>query len=400
MGVRGGFWKVLQPYARQQGMGFLRGRRVAVDLSSWIVSAMSTKSPTLRNIFFRTLSLFSKMGAFPVFVLDGVPSPLKAKATSTSEAFTRCVHECVVGLNCLGMPILRAKGEAEALCAQLNRDGKVDACITSDSDAFLCGANTVIKVFSSTVKEPFECYNIQDIQDGIGLSRKRMIAMALLIGCDYDLMGVPGVGLETALAFVQLFHEEHILDELRAIGKGIYPPAAFASQCRSLVKARDLNWKINVCKRLAAHPNFPNEEIIKLYLCDDNLDTVKRIKKIHGNPHYLVQWKSHADDRMFLHTDEDVQLVDEAFPNEARRHKWLKGRVKSGANRNQLLVPNKEKSRANNMSKTPKGARPRPSRMQLSIKDFYRSKKPHVEMGETSTRKSSPVSQRRRLLLG
>ncbi|XBI23201.1 hypothetical protein VPH35_048490 [Triticum aestivum] len=236
MGVRSGFWKALQPYARLQGMGFLHGRRVAVDLSSWIVSAMSTKSPTLRNIFFRTLSLFSKMGAFPVFVLDGVPSPLKAKATSTSEAFTRCVHECV------------------------------------------------------------------------------------------------------------LFHEEHILDELRT--------------------------------------------------------TVKRIKIIHGNPHYLVQWRSHADDRMFLHTDEDVQLVDEAFPNEARWHKWLKGRVKSGANRNQLLVPNAEKSRANNMSKTPKGAGPRPSWMQLSIKDFYRSKKPHVEMGETSTRKSSPVSQRRRLLLG
>ena len=111
------------------------------------------------------------------------------------------------------MPILRAKGEAEALCAQLNRDGKVDACITSDSDAFLCGANNVIKVFSSTAKEPVECYNIAEIQDGIGLSRKRMIAMALLIGNDHDLKGVPGVGLETALAFVKLFHEEHILDE-------------------------------------------------------------------------------------------------------------------------------------------------------------------------------------------
>ncbi|XP_044417496.1 flap endonuclease GEN-like 1 [Triticum aestivum] len=286
--------------------------------------------------------------------------------------------------------------------------------------------------------------------------------MALVIGSDYDLQGVPGVGLQTALA-------------LRAIGKGIYPPASFASQCPSFDKARDLNWGFNVCKRLAAHPNFPNGEIIKLYLCDDNLDTewdvpslvwnrqpnvealvdmlsygkwgksdirrhmlpmlstiylremaspsnskslllldddqyefhsVKRIKIIHGQPYYLVQWKSHADDRMFVQTDEDVQLVDEAFPNEARRHKWLKGREKSGANRNRLLVPKEEKSRsklnilANNMSKTRKGARPRPSWVQLCIKDFYCSKKPHVEMGQTSTRKSSPVSQRRNLMLG
>lgn len=45
----------------------------------------------------------------------------------------------------LGMPVLRATGEAEALCAQLNSEGLVDACITADSDAFLFGAKCVIK---------------------------------------------------------------------------------------------------------------------------------------------------------------------------------------------------------------------------------------------------------------
>ncbi|KAG5553655.1 hypothetical protein RHGRI_011523 [Rhododendron griersonianum] len=39
------------------------------------------------------------------------------------------------------MPILKAKGEAEGLCAQLNGEGQVDACITTDSDAFLFGAH-------------------------------------------------------------------------------------------------------------------------------------------------------------------------------------------------------------------------------------------------------------------
>lgn len=41
--------------------------------------------------------------------------------------------------------MLKANSEAEALCAQLNRDGHVDACITADSDAFLFGATCVIK---------------------------------------------------------------------------------------------------------------------------------------------------------------------------------------------------------------------------------------------------------------
>jgi 5'-3' exonuclease len=40
-----------------------------------------------------------------------------------------------------------------------------------------------------------------------------MVAMALLIGSDHDLHGVPGFGLETALRFVQLFAEDEILDK-------------------------------------------------------------------------------------------------------------------------------------------------------------------------------------------
>lgn len=48
-------------------------------------------------------------------------------------------------LELLGIPVVHAKGEAEALCAQLNRGGYVEACITADSDAFLYGAKCVIK---------------------------------------------------------------------------------------------------------------------------------------------------------------------------------------------------------------------------------------------------------------
>ncbi|KAM0823770.1 hypothetical protein ACQ4PT_070646 [Festuca glaucescens] len=637
MGVGGSLWDLLKPYARQEGPGFLRGRRVAVDLSFWIVShstAIRARSPHarhphIRTTFFRTLALFSKMGAFPVFVVDGQPSPLKSQAraarffrgsgidvaasTSThpegeasvpapakrrNALFTRYVKDCVELLGYLGMPVLQAKGEAEALCAQLNNEGEVAACITSDSDAFLFGAKTVIKVLRSNCKEPFECYNIADIESGIGLKRKQMVAMALLIGCDHDLQGVPGFGVETALRFVQLFDEDHILDKLHEIGRGIYPfaegddktnvddlqspstkspavarsphcshcghpgskkdhsktgcnyclldslehcvekPAGFKCECPSCDQARDLkaqrrheNWKIKVCKRLAAETNFPNEEIIKLYLCDDNLNkesgvplfvwnepnvealvdmlkytqswepsyirqhmlpmlstiylremasspckslllcdqyefhSIQRIKIRYGHPYYLVKWKratrgmlsggvsdkkpeldgeSEAevivlddddgeeeatvncesadsldepelpqvlrdDNGTFLLTDEDIQLVDAAFPNEARRFQ-AQQRLKEEKSRSR-------KSKAISMLETPKG--PRPSGVQLSIKEFYRStkgagdeaagKKPQAEAGQSSkpgSRKASPMdlskknpkSLRRRLL--
>ena len=38
MGVGGSFWDLLKPYTRHEGAGYLRGRRVAVDLSFWVVS--------------------------------------------------------------------------------------------------------------------------------------------------------------------------------------------------------------------------------------------------------------------------------------------------------------------------------------------------------------------------
>lgn len=55
-------------------------------------------------------------------------------------------------LRLMGMPVLRAEAEAEALCARLNGEGHVDACITSDSDAFLYGAQCVIKSLRPNTK--------------------------------------------------------------------------------------------------------------------------------------------------------------------------------------------------------------------------------------------------------
>ena len=68
MGVGGRFWDLLKPYARHEGFGYLRKKRVAVDLSFWIVqheTAIKKRSfarnPHLRLTFFRTINLFSKV---------------------------------------------------------------------------------------------------------------------------------------------------------------------------------------------------------------------------------------------------------------------------------------------------------------------------------------------------
>jgi flap endonuclease GEN len=66
MGVGGNFWELLKPYSRNEGFDFFRNKRVAVDLSVWIVlhnNAIKTpvKKPHLRLTIFRTINLFSKV---------------------------------------------------------------------------------------------------------------------------------------------------------------------------------------------------------------------------------------------------------------------------------------------------------------------------------------------------
>ncbi|KAL8144236.1 hypothetical protein V2J09_017268 [Rumex salicifolius] len=250
MGVRGHLWEILKPYARFEGFDFLRDKKVAVDLSFWIVQHETAikdnaRNPHLRLIFFRTVNLFSKFGAFPVFIMDGSPSPLKSEArirrfyrssgidisslpaveesipVERNQAFQKSVKECAELLKLLGIPVLIAKGEAEALCAKLNDDGLVDACITADSDAFLYGAYCVIKSVQPGSKEPFECYYMSDIKAALGLKRKHLIAVSLLVGNDYDLNGVQGIGIDTAVRFVKRFSEDEILDSMHIIGSGV-----------------------------------------------------------------------------------------------------------------------------------------------------------------------------------
>ncbi|KAG7026031.1 Flap endonuclease GEN-like 1 [Cucurbita argyrosperma subsp. argyrosperma] len=349
MGVGGNFWDLLKPHARTEGFDFLRNKRVAVDLSFWIVQhetaiKASVRSPHLRLTFFRTITLFAKFGAFPVFVIDGTPSPLKSKAriarffrlsgidthdlprvedrisVDRNSKFAKCVKECVELLELFGVPVLEAKGEAEALCAELNRKGFVDACITADSDAFLFGAKCVIKSFHPNSKAYIEA--------ALGLKRKHLIAISLLVGNDHDLNGVQGVGLDTAVRFVQDYTDDDILNKLHEIGKEdntslqggqssdtnsrkvkcshcsfcghpgskrdhvkipceycdvshgsccIKKPDGFKCNCSSCdtdreekEKKKQENWRLRVCNKIAMEPNFPSSELLQMYLCDNH----------------------------------------------------------------------------------------------------------------------------------
>ncbi|KAG9130882.1 hypothetical protein Leryth_026640 [Lithospermum erythrorhizon] len=303
------------------------------------------------------------------------------------------------------MPVLHAIREAEALCAQLNREGHVDACITADSDAFLYGAKCVVKRLTPNSKDPFEIYHMSDIEAGLGLKRNHLIAISLLVGNDHDLNGVQGIGVDTAVRFVKAFGEDEILDKLSDIGRGDalteptlkenlqspkplhcsfcgHPgskkshlqfncefcdstlgngctPKAIGFKCvcsscdlgrkKKEVEKKE-NWHLKICRKIASEHNFPNNEIINILMSND-LDIDDKHLMSWGRPKmdmlvdylsYHLQWEpSYTRQRMFpmlstiflrevasnvpqvqidngccfLCSDEDIELVFEAYPD-------------------------------------------------------------------------------------
>ncbi|XP_076751571.1 XPG-like endonuclease isoform X2 [Xylocopa sonorina] len=177
-------------------------------------------------------------GISPVFVLEGKAPTLKhntiAKRNNIRSRFrerktarkggrsqfNRILNECKEMLLYMGLACVQGHGEAEAMCAYLNEDGLVDGCISQDSDCFLYGAKVVYRNFCASAQGnrggtggAVDEYSLEKIERILNLGRNKMIALALLCGCDYD-EGLNGVGKEAAMKLFKIATDEDILDRI------------------------------------------------------------------------------------------------------------------------------------------------------------------------------------------
>ncbi len=60
-----------------------------------------------------------------------------------------------------------------------------------------------------------DCYTASRMETELGLTRRDLVSLALLIGCDYCPQGVPGVGQAAALKFIASGKPHDSLDVLR-----------------------------------------------------------------------------------------------------------------------------------------------------------------------------------------
>ncbi|CAI5528356.1 unnamed protein product [Closterium sp. Naga37s-1] len=113
------------------------------------------------------------------------------------------VVDAVELLQQCGVPYIIAPTEAEAQCAWLAQHGVVDAVVSDDCDALLFGAPTLWRHLFSD-RHYVEVYRAEDVQRELGLSRRHLVRMAMLLGCDYT-PGISGIGVVNAIEVIHAF---------------------------------------------------------------------------------------------------------------------------------------------------------------------------------------------------
>ena len=219
----------------------LDGWTVAVDasLSIYQLHSMGEKHKIVNTVgapinailgtFYRVAKMITS-GITPAYVFDGAPPAAKShelaqrKSMRTARAFTgvpRGVFAEIARLvMMMGATSIQAPGEAESQAALLTRNDSLDAVLTEDMDVIPLGATTMVRgwsVSASTVT----LIETDLVLKGLGLTRGQFVDLCIMLGTDYTITTLAGIGPKRALAAIR---EHGSLEKILATVKD--PPSA------------------------------------------------------------------------------------------------------------------------------------------------------------------------------
>jgi len=199
----------------------------------------------LSGLFYRNINLLLE-GIKPVYVFDGKPPELKRKENEKrnelkkqaqekyesakseqnlesmrkySQQFVRItkeiIHESKDLLTALGIPVIEAPGEGEAEASALTKAKKAWATASQDYDVLLYGAPRLIrnltlsrrrKTSSGTyVPVEIELIEFESLLNHLQIDQDQLICLGILVGTDYNIGGIKGLGQKRALEIVKKY---------------------------------------------------------------------------------------------------------------------------------------------------------------------------------------------------
>jgi flap endonuclease-1 len=152
---------------------------------------------------------------------------MRKYASRTARLTKEMVEDAKELITSLGLPVIQAKSEGEAQAAYLVKQKQAYACISQDFDTLLHGADNLVRNLSIagkrkktnklgyvTVKP--ELINLSDNLNNLGLDQDQLIALSMLIGTDYNIGGIKGIGPKKALTLVKQ-HNKNYSEMFKAV---------------------------------------------------------------------------------------------------------------------------------------------------------------------------------------
>lgn len=200
----------------------------------------------LSGLFYRTINLV-EAGIKPVYVFDGKPPSLKERelfnrkkrkeeaeekyreairsekieeARIYAQMATRLTDEMVEDgkklLKAMGFPIVQAPAEGEAQAAYIASKGDAWGVGSQDYDSILFGSPRLVRNLGITGKRKLprkdvyveikpEVIETSILYKELGIDRKKLIVIGIMLGTDYNPDGIRGIGHKTALKIVKSY---------------------------------------------------------------------------------------------------------------------------------------------------------------------------------------------------
>lgn len=202
----------------------------------------------LVGLFSRTTKLMQQ-GLKLVFIFDGTPPKLKEKererrkelkieaekeyekavkkedieamkkyASRMTRLTPNIIKEAKKVMEALGLPIVDAPSEGEAQAAFMAKKGDAYAIVSQDFDSLIHAAPRLVRNLSiagkrkktnkldyETIKP--ELINLSENLNKLGIDQEQLIALAMLVGTDYNIGGVKGIGPKKAFELVKKYEK-------------------------------------------------------------------------------------------------------------------------------------------------------------------------------------------------
>lgn len=185
------------------------------------------------GFIYKTLFML-EAGIKPIWIFDGVPpdqkkhelakrklAKMKAKVAEDEvkdlgnvedqrkfavrgiKVTSTMTEDSIRILELMGVPVFKAKSEAEAQCVDLLKKKKVAAVVSDDMDCLTFGSKVLLKGVKSKNDPIFEI-NLDDVLKETELEMNEFIDFCILCGCDY-LPTIHGLGPVTAYKYIQKY---------------------------------------------------------------------------------------------------------------------------------------------------------------------------------------------------